>query len=66
MKQRKIDRTLIENCLTNSDKVEHEYDVYKCIKRINDKVLVVIYKRENKNILVITCFKSTKIQKYLK
>ncbi len=65
MKQRGIDRELVEECLANPDKVDHLNDVYRCIKKHGEKVLVVIYKRFHNTILVITTFISSKINKYL-
>lgn len=45
VRQRKIDRSLVEDCLMHPDKIISGNDVYRvhrCVKRINDKVIVVI------------------------
>ncbi len=65
MKQRGIDKELIEECLENPDRTLLKEDTYRCIKKINDKVLVVIYRENDDTILIITAFVSTKTRKYL-
>ncbi len=66
MRQRGIERSLVEDCLRNPDKEEGLGDnVHRCIKKINRKVIVVIYKREHSTIVVITAYLSSKIHKYL-
>ena len=65
MKQRGIDKELVEECLENPDRTLLKEDTYRCIKKIDDKVLVVIYRKNNNTILVITAFVSTKKHKYL-
>ena len=65
MKQRGIDKELVEECLENPDRTLLEEDTYKCIKKINDRVLVVIYRKNADSILIITAFVSTKTHKYL-
>lgn len=64
MKQRAIDKELIEECLKNPDKTLLKEGTYRCVKKI-DKALVVIYRINNDAILVITAFMSTKTHKYL-
>jgi len=39
--------------------------VYRAVKREDDKVLVVIYRKSNDDIVVITAYRSTKKGKYL-
>ena len=65
MHQRGIDRILVEKCLENPDKDSLLGDTRKCIKKIDDRVLVVIYRKVNDTTLVITAFISSKIHKYL-
>ncbi len=65
MKQRGINRALVEGCLEEPDKVHLLNDVYHCIKRIEERVLVVVYRRTYDGILVITAFLSSKNRKYL-
>ena len=57
-----------EKSLENPDKISSmEENVYRCIKKIDGRVLVVIYNKtiNNNSILIITAFISTKIRKYL-
>ena len=66
MHQRGIERGLVEECLGNPDKKEGlSSNIYRCIKRIDGKVIVVVYKREYNTIVVITAYVSSKIRKYL-
>ena len=70
MRQRGIERSLVEKCLKNPDKEEGlGDDVYKCVKRINRKVIIVIYKviykRAGDAAVIITAYISSKIHKYL-
>lgn len=65
MKQRGIDRGLVKSCLEKPDRVDPLNDVYRCTKRIEGKVLVVVYRRAHDRILVITAFVSSKTRKYL-
>ncbi len=65
MKQRGIDRELVESCLEKPDKVDKLNNVYRCVKRISEKVLVVVYRRTRDTTLVITTFISSRIRKYL-
>ena len=66
MKQRTIDKVLVEECLENPDKtILLRENTHRCIKKINDRVLVVIYKINNDTILIITAFTPTKTHKYL-
>jgi len=65
MKQRGIDKEVIKECFKHPDKDEKLNDIYRCVKRINSKVLVIIYRIRSNTILVITAFVSSKLHKYL-
>lgn len=65
MRQRGINRELIEDCLEYPDKVDSLNDIYRCIKKLDDRVLVLIYREFNDTTLVITAFISSKTRKYL-
>jgi len=41
--QRKINRKLVEDCLEAPDKIIPENGKFKCVKMVNDNVLIVIY-----------------------
>ncbi|WP_148678869.1 DUF4258 domain-containing protein [Aeropyrum pernix] len=65
LRQRGITREQVEQCLREPDKIEELEGLYRCIKRLNDKVLVTIYKEFQDRIMIITAFKTSKIKKYL-
>ena len=65
MRQRGISKELVELCLKNPDKREELEGVYRCVKKINNKVVVVIYRQESGMIIVITTYLSSKLHKYL-
>jgi len=61
--QRGIAKELVEECIRNPDRDENLE--YRCIKKLNDIVLLVIYRKDNDSVIILTAFKSTKIHKYL-
>jgi len=65
MRQRGIEKKLVEQCLGAPDKDEEIEDVRRCVKRLGDRVLVVIYKPVNDTLIVITAYMTTKVYKYL-
>ncbi|MEB3755899.1 MAG: DUF4258 domain-containing protein [Desulfurococcales archaeon] len=68
MRQRDINREEIETCLNNPDKTIEDKEfkcINKCIKRLNDKALVVVYRMETDTIIVITAYRTSKLYKYL-
>jgi len=66
IKHRKISRDEVIACIINPDKTERFREITKAIKKINDQVLVVYYRHEDENIIVITAYKSSRIHKHLK
>ncbi len=64
MIERGISRDMVERCLDNPDK-RIQNEELRAVKKINEKVLVVIYRVEKGDRLVITAFISSKISKYL-
>ncbi len=64
IKQREIEREQIIECLQEPDKVMEKNNIFQCVKKINKKLLIVVYKK-NDDILIITAFKTKKIKKYL-
>lgn len=70
MRERKIEKQEILNCLLRADKVVEEHpDRYRAIKifRRNGKkyLLVVAYDRREKQIEIVTAFITSKVNKYL-
>jgi hypothetical protein len=55
----------IIQCIEKPDKLDELEDLYRCIKRLNDKVLVTVYRKSEDKIIIITAFKTSKIRKYL-
>jgi len=47
MRERGISRDLVEKCISFPDKLISEDTVNKAVKRINRKVLIVIYREES-------------------
>ncbi len=65
MRQRGIDKKLVSLCIQNPDKDEVLEGVRRCIKRIDNKVIIVVYRREDDKFIVITAYLSSKLNKYL-
>jgi len=65
MKKRGISKSEVLSCIRSPDKIERLNDLIRSIKKINEKVLVVIHRVEDKNIIIITLYRSSKISKYL-
>ena len=65
MKKRGISKSEVLSCIRSPDKIEKLNDLIRSIKKINEKVLVVIHRVEDKNIIIITLYRSSKISKYL-
>ncbi len=66
MRQRNIVKEKkIERCIERPDKLEELEDLYRCIKRLNDRLLITIYKKLDDKIVIITAFKTSKTRKYL-
>ncbi len=66
MRQGGIDRELVVLCIQNLDKSEELEGVRRCVKRINNRVIIVIYKRENDKFIVVITYLSSKLHKYLR
>ncbi len=67
MHQRGISKDYVEACLRDPDKNERlSDDTYRCIKKLNNKVLIVICRKIGDLVLVVTTYTSSKIHKYLK
>ena len=64
IRQRGISRKEIETCLNNPNKVIEDKES-RCIKKLNDKVLIVVYRMEADAIIVITAYRTSKLHKYL-
>jgi len=57
---------LIKKCLLNPDKILKLNNTRKTVKKLNNKVLVVVYKTLNDNeVLVITAYATSRVSKYL-
>ena len=65
MRQRGIGKELIVLCIQKPDKSEELEGVYRCVKKIDNKVIIVIYRRENDKFTVVTAYLSSKLHKYL-
>jgi len=65
IRQRGIEKSLIEQCLNNPDKDEEIEEMHRCLKRIGNKVLVVIYRNVDDTLVIITAYMTSKVHKYL-
>jgi len=65
MRQRGIGGNVVELCITAPDRDEPLDDLCGCVKKLDGRVLIVIYKKLYNEILVVTAYISTKIRKYL-
>ena len=65
IRQRGIDKELVRLCIQNPDREEENEGIHKCIKRVNNMVIIAIYRKENDNAIVITAYLSSKLHKYL-
>ena len=64
VRQRGISREEVESCLRSPGRIVRGR-VSRCVKRLNNKALVVIFRVENDAIIVITAYRTSKLQKYL-
>ena len=64
LKQRNINKSLVEECVKQPDKLISEDYVKRAIKRLNEKALAVIYRVVNYKILIIIAYITLKIKKY--
>jgi len=64
MRQRGRSREEVEACLDDPDRIIEDEE-YKCVKKLNDKALIVVYRMEADAITVITAYYTSKLYKYL-
>ena len=64
MRQRGISREKVEICLNNPNKIIKDKES-KCIKKLNNKALIVVFRTEADVIIVITAYCTSKLHKYL-
>lgn len=64
MKQRGISREEVEDCLSNPDKTLEGRES-KCVKKLNDMALIVVYRMEAGTTIIITAYRTSKLYKYL-
>jgi hypothetical protein len=67
MKQRRISIEEIRNCLKFHGKMVIEHDIRKCIRKVDNKVIIVVFRKKNNkinsnyNLQIFTCSKIFKI-----
>ena len=66
IKTRGINRSEVVLCIANPDKVDKLDGITRAIKKRDSGVLLVFYRSENSNVVVITAYRSSKRHKYLK
>ena len=65
MRQRGIGKASVEQCIMEPDREEKLENVWKCVKRLDSRVIIVIYRRENDSIIIVTAYTLSKVHKYL-
>lgn len=60
MKQRGISLKDAESCLNNPEKII-ESSESRCIKKLDDRALVVVFRREGEAVIVITAYYTSKL-----
>lgn len=66
IKHRRISRNEVITCITNPDKIERTEEIIRAIRKINHQVLVAYYRLEDENIIIITAYKSSRLNRYLR
>jgi hypothetical protein len=56
VKRKKILQNTIKECIENPLKIISEDNIKRVIKKLNDKLLIVVYKIENEIFIVITAY----------
>jgi len=56
VKRKKILQNTIKECIENPLKIISEDNIKRVIKKLNDKLLIVVYKIENETFIVITAY----------
>ncbi len=64
LKERNISENLVRECLASSDRILPNNGEMTAIKRIDGKVLLVVFKRTDEIYFVITTFASSRIERY--
>jgi len=65
IKSRRISKDDVISCIENPDRTLKLNGILRTVKREDNKVLVVICRKSNSNVIVITAYRSTKKKKYL-
>jgi hypothetical protein len=66
LRERKFSKNTIKECIENPLKIISEDNIKRVIKKLNDKLLIVVYKIENETFIVITAYTTSKVEKYLR
>lgn len=65
MKKRGVAQVEVLECLRDPDRLMKLDDVYRAVRRLGSEVLVVVYRKEDDTVIVITIYRSSKVRKYL-
>ena len=66
IRERCLSQEIVEEVISNPDKLIQIEELTKAFKRIDNSVVVVIYKEVNRIPFIITAYRSTDIKRYLK
>jgi hypothetical protein len=64
IRQRRILLKDASRCIESPDKVIVEHGMHKNIMKTNNNVLIVVFRKEDGNIIVITAYCSSRVAKY--
>ncbi len=65
MKQRKISGEVVEMSFANPEKIEDRANESILIKKLETKLLVVVFRKTDDVIFIITAYTTSKIDRYL-
>jgi hypothetical protein len=65
MRQRNLTANLIRECVLKPNKILKLNDARRAIKKLNDKVLITVYRALNNEALIITAYTTSRVSKYL-
>ena len=66
LRERKFSKNIIKECIENPLKIISEDNIKRVIKKLNDKLLIVVYRIENGTFIIITAYTTSKVEKYLR
>lgn len=66
LQARPLDKGRVEGTLSDPDNIIKKTDHFVAVKKFDNKVILVAYRKQNDMFYVITVISSSKVDKYLK